>query len=115
MIDVRGIEIAAAIVESHDVLERGQAPVMKVWSTQTHVAQAGSAKLTNVVGITGHLKAAGVFGLRAHSDVVKGIVAEKAAGMADVAASGIKDSLAAILSRAEWGDLLDRQIERCPI
>ena len=109
------IEIAATIVESHDFFECGETSVMKVRTAQADVTQAGSAELTNVVGITGHLKAAGVFGLRANSDVMKCVVAEKAAGVADIAAPVIENALAALFGSAERGDLLDRQIERCPI
>jgi hypothetical protein len=65
--------------------------------------------LANVVGITGHLKAAGVFGLRAHADIMKCVVAEKAAGMTDIATAVIENALAALFGSTEWNDLLDRR------
>jgi hypothetical protein len=35
--------------------------------------------------------------------------------MAHVATPVIEKALTALFGSAEWGDLLDRQIERCPI
>jgi hypothetical protein len=103
VINVRRIEIAAAIVERHDVFQCGETSVMKVRTAQADVTQAGSTKLTKVVGITGYLKAAGIFGLRANADVMKCAVAEKAAGMADIATASVKNALAALFGQRRVG------------
>ena len=85
MIDVRCIEITAAIVKVHNLFESCEVSVMKVRATQSYIAQAGRAKLSDVVRVAGDLEAARVFELWANADVMKLIVAEKSSGMTDIA------------------------------
>src|SRR5260221_14510482 len=112
MVDVGRIKVAAAIVKCHYLFERGEMPVMKVRPAQTDVAQAGRAKLSDVVRAPGYLEAASVLCLRAHSDVVKLVVAEKTGGVTDVAPRLIEDALPADFGRRERSDLRRALIER---
>ena len=115
MIDVGRIEIAAAIIEGHDFFECLKMAVMKIWTPQANVAQAGRAKLADVVRVPGHLEAAGVFSLRTHADVVKRIVAKQITGVTDIATPCVKDALTACFGSPEGRDLLHTQIKRRPI
>src|ERR1041384_441399 len=110
MIDIRRVKVTTAIIESDDLFQRGEMSVMKIWAAQPDVAQTGRAKLAHVVRVAGHLEAARIFGLWPHTDVMKCVVAEKAAGVTDVASTRIKNSLAASFRGAKRGDLLRVQI-----
>src|SRR5437879_5348356 len=111
MIDVRRIEISAAIVEIYHIFKRGKVPVVKVRTTQSDVAQTGCAKLADIVVVAGDLKAARVFKLRAHADVVKLIVGEQSSGVTDIASRLIKDALSARLRGTQRIDLRHALIE----
>ncbi len=84
MIDVRRIEIAAAVVEFNHLFERGKVAIVKIVTAQPGVAQAGGAKLADVVRIAGDLETARVFCLGPHADIVKRVVAEQSSRMTNV-------------------------------
>src|SRR5207253_11076225 len=93
------IEIAAAVVDVNHFIERGEFAVMKEVGPQPDVAQTRRAKLADVVGIAGYLKAARVFCLGPHADIVKRVVAEQRPGVANITSRLIEDALPAHLLR----------------
>src|SRR2546423_3265131 len=115
MVDVRRVKVATPIIESYDFFQRREMSVMKIRAPQSDVAQTGRAKLAHIICVAGHLKTAGVLRLWPHADVMKCVVAEKAAGVTDIAPTCIKNSLAASFRGTERGDLLSIQIPRSSI
>src|SRR4029079_1904816 len=100
--------IAAAIIKGHDLFESLKTSVMKIWPTQSDVAQTRRAELPDVVGVAGDLESPGVFGLRSHADVVKLIVAEQRTGVTSIAPTAIEKALAALFGGAQRRDVLRR-------
>ena len=112
---VRPVKVAASIIESNNLLKRGELAVVEEGSSLCHISQARNTERSNILIIAGYLESSGVVVLWSNADVSKRIISEQRSGVTDITARRVKHSATAIRRRIKWLNARYVKIKCCSV